>query len=237
MGPTFSYIVILNLPMFAHDLLMQFELKTRHQNDCNVGLMIWKKWLWSTISNRKICTIWMKVDFQLEKRKLEDVLLMLKFVKNFKQSQDVKSGFRWWNVFVLMEVLFLRLLFFEQRTFHDNGFPRAFVAIGDLVAILKIGLAIFMECSGFVNALNLRRVIKQRENIDLLICDGHDSHITGEWIAHCMDNNIILMILPPHSSHLTQPLDVGIFDSLKKHMAAEIDPLIRLGVARIQKME
>jgi hypothetical protein len=71
----------------------------------------------------------------------------------------------------------------------------------------------------------------------LLICDGHDSHITGKWVAHCMDNNIVLLILPPHSSHLTQPLDVGVFGSLKKHLAAEIDPLIRLGVARIQKVE
>ena len=33
----------------------------------------------------------------------------------------------------------------------------------------------------------------------LLIRDGHDSHITGEWIAHCMDYKIVLMILPPHS--------------------------------------
>ena len=24
----------------------------------------------------------------------------------------------------------------------------------------------------------------------LLICDGHDSHITGKYIAHCMDYNI-----------------------------------------------
>ena len=52
-----------------------------------------------------------------------------------------------------------------------------------------------------------------------------------------MDNNIVLMILPPHSSHLTQPLDVGVFDLLKKHMAAEIEPLMRTGVTRIQKIE
>ena len=71
----------------------------------------------------------------------------------------------------------------------------------------------------------------------LLICDGHDSHITAEFIAHCMDNNILLMILPPHSSHLTQPLDVGVFGALKKHMSAEIGPLIRTGVTRIQKVE
>jgi len=45
------------------------------------------------------------------------------------------------------------------------------------------------------------------------------------------------MILPPHSSHLTQPLDVGVFGPLKRYMAADIDPIIRTGVSRIQKME
>ena len=71
----------------------------------------------------------------------------------------------------------------------------------------------------------------------LLICDGHDSHITGEFIGHCMDNNILLMILPPHSSHLTQPLDVEVFGPLKKVLAAKLDPLIRTGVGNIQKWE
>jgi hypothetical protein len=71
----------------------------------------------------------------------------------------------------------------------------------------------------------------------LLICDGHDSHITAEFIAYCIDNNILLMILPPHSSHLTQPLDVGVFGALKKHMSAEIEPLMRTGISRVQKVE
>ena len=70
----------------------------------------------------------------------------------------------------------------------------------------------------------------------LLICDGQDSHITAEFITYCMDNNILLMILL-YSSHLTQSLDLGVFAALKKHMATEIDPLIRMGVMRIQNME
>lgn len=57
---------------------------------------------------------------------------------------------------------------------------------------------------------------------------------TSEWVAHCNRNTIILLTLSPHSSHLTQPLSVG---SLKKHMMVEIDPLIHLGIARIQKTE
>jgi hypothetical protein len=52
-----------------------------------------------------------------------------------------------------------------------------------------------------------------------------------------MDHDIHLMILPPHSSHLTQPLDVGIFGPLKRVMAAKIDPLLRTGVANVQKWE
>jgi DDE superfamily endonuclease len=71
----------------------------------------------------------------------------------------------------------------------------------------------------------------------LLICDGHDSHITGELIGHYMDHNIVLFILPPHSSHLTQPFDVGVFRPLKKYMSNAIQPLIQTGVARIQKVE
>lgn len=71
----------------------------------------------------------------------------------------------------------------------------------------------------------------------LLICDGHDSHITAEFVEHCIKNDILLMILPPHSSHLTQPLDVGVFGALKKYMAAEIQPLIQTGIARVQKVE
>src|SRR5271169_1719924 len=78
---------------------------------------------------------------------------------------------------------------------------------------------------------------KAKGEYRLLICDGHDSHITAEFIAHCIDNDILLMILPPHSSHLTQPLDVGVFGPLKKHMAAEIEPLMRTSITRVQKVE
>jgi hypothetical protein len=71
----------------------------------------------------------------------------------------------------------------------------------------------------------------------LLICDGHDSHVTPDFIIHCMFHNIVLLILPPHTSHITQPLDVGIFSPLKRHMAAELHGIIITEVARIQKVE
>jgi DDE superfamily endonuclease len=71
----------------------------------------------------------------------------------------------------------------------------------------------------------------------MLICDGHDSHITGDFIEHCMNHKIHIMILPPHSSHLTQPLDVGVFGALKKVMASKLEPILRTGISCLQKVE
>jgi len=71
----------------------------------------------------------------------------------------------------------------------------------------------------------------------LLVCDGHGSHVTASFIKFCMDSNIEVLLLPPHSSHLTQPLDVGIFSPLKQKMAEELDRILRYGVPNLKKFE
>ena len=73
--------------------------------------------------------------------------------------------------------------------------------------------------------------------IRLLICDGHDSHISAKFVAYCIENNICLFLLLPHSSHLLQPLDVGVFGPLKAAVSADLDKLIRVGVNRLEKVE
>ena len=45
------------------------------------------------------------------------------------------------------------------------------------------------------------------------------------------------MVLPPHSSHLTQPLDVGVCGLLKTLMASVIEPLISTELHHILKAE
>ena len=52
-----------------------------------------------------------------------------------------------------------------------------------------------------------------------------------------MKNNIIFMVLPPHSSHLTQPLDIGVFGPLKTLMASEMEPLVSTELHRVLKAE
>jgi 4-hydroxybenzoate polyprenyltransferase len=51
----------------------------------------------------------------------------------------------------------------------------------------------------------------------LLILDGHGSHETTDFMYLCYQNNVHLLFLPPHSSHVLQPLDLSVFSSLKSH--------------------
>ena len=50
----------------------------------------------------------------------------------------------------------------------------------------------------------------------LILYDGSSTHISVELIEWSLSKKIVLFVLPPHSSHLLQPLDVGCFSPLKK---------------------
>ena len=71
----------------------------------------------------------------------------------------------------------------------------------------------------------------------LLIMDGHSSHETIEFRQYCNNQNIIPLCMPPHSSHLLQPMDVGCFGPLKKAYSEQIENLVRCGVNHITKEE
>ena len=49
----------------------------------------------------------------------------------------------------------------------------------------------------------------------LLIMDGHGSHVSIDVIELARANNIHLLCLPSHTTHILQPLDVGVFKSFK----------------------
>jgi hypothetical protein len=71
----------------------------------------------------------------------------------------------------------------------------------------------------------------------LLLLDGHGSHLTARFIAFCLDKTIDLVVLPPHTSHILQPLDVGVFSPLKRALSTEIEKLFRLDTRRIPRVE
>ena len=49
----------------------------------------------------------------------------------------------------------------------------------------------------------------------VLLADDHSTHINLEAVKIAKENQILLYCVPPHTSHATQPCDVGLFRPLK----------------------
>lgn len=64
-----------------------------------------------------------------------------------------------------------------------------------------------------------------KNNIQLpviLFLDGHVSHLTGPLSEFCHTHQIILIVLPPNTTHFMQPMDVSMFSPLKVHWKKQI---------------
>ena len=66
---------------------------------------------------------------------------------------------------------------------------------------------LWLDCHHFAKRVSVRPIV--------LLVDGHSSHMDLHTSTFCKQNKILLYCLPPHSSHLTQPLDVSFFKPLK----------------------
>ena len=51
----------------------------------------------------------------------------------------------------------------------------------------------------------------------LLIMDGHSSHVSIDVIQLAQDTGIHLLCVPAHTTHILQPLDIGVFKSFKSN--------------------
>jgi hypothetical protein len=70
----------------------------------------------------------------------------------------------------------------------------------------------------------------------ILILDGHGSHISVDFLYTCKMNNIHLLFLPAHSSHVLQPLDLSCFSPIKARYRQQIADLASLDdSAKIKK--
>ena len=67
----------------------------------------------------------------------------------------------------------------------------------------------------------------------LLILDNHHSHITYRFAKFCHDNDILLLNLPPHTTHALQPLDVGVFGALGTCYRQEIQKVYTASMGQI----
>ena len=71
----------------------------------------------------------------------------------------------------------------------------------------------------------------------LLIQDGHFSHISLELIEMARQNDVHLLCLPSHTTHVLQPLDVGVFSCFKNHIGLVLHSLVSGSAGRVPTTE
>jgi len=71
------------------------------------------------------------------------------------------------------------------------------------------------------------------------LLDGHSSHLFNlEFLDKCKGNNVEVVALPPHTTHITQPLDDVPFASFRTLWNGKLEDLnIELCGAKITKKE
>jgi hypothetical protein len=57
----------------------------------------------------------------------------------------------------------------------------------------------------------------------MLLMDNYLSHLTWQFIQYALSRKIVLVALPPYSTHKLQPLDVGYFGPLQHYYSEEVD--------------
>ncbi|KIM25136.1 hypothetical protein M408DRAFT_52558, partial [Serendipita vermifera MAFF 305830] len=63
----------------------------------------------------------------------------------------------------------------------------------------------------------------------LLIVDGHNSHTHFKFLEYAHKNNVIVLCLPPHTTHKLQPCDVGVFGPLSSAWKKEVQKSFSIG--------
>lgn len=69
----------------------------------------------------------------------------------------------------------------------------------------------------------------------LLVIDGFNTHESLKVMTFCFENNIVLCRQPSHTTHLTQPCDVGVFSPLKTAYREQVDLLYRGGAETVNE--
>lgn len=71
----------------------------------------------------------------------------------------------------------------------------------------------------------------------LLLLDNFSGHHSLELYEYCMQFDIVLVYMPPHSSHFLQPMDVGVFLHLKDAHQRRLRHCIRRGDLTFTRQE
>ena len=104
------------------------------------------------------------------------------------------------------------------------------------------GRACSMSDSGWSNSVISRDYLEQHfiKNVPnvgnepaMILYDGHKSHVCAPVVEWARQKNIVLYVLPPHSSNILQPLDIGMFGPLKRAYNTQVSQYLRKNVGQV----
>ncbi|XP_074028306.1 uncharacterized protein [Leptinotarsa decemlineata] len=112
------------------------------------------------------------------------------------------------------------LILFKAKNLWNSWIPENEIFPGTAHGATKNG---WMEADVFYNYLAKTLIPTMgAERPQLLIYDGHSTHVTEKVIELAIQENITILKLPPHTSHLLQPLDLSVFKPLKDKWDAKL---------------
>ena len=71
----------------------------------------------------------------------------------------------------------------------------------------------------------------------LLLVDGHSSHVSLQFIEYARSKKIECLCLPAHTTHICQPLDVGVFGPFARSYKTHLESLTRFSTYNIDKTD
>ena len=87
----------------------------------------------------------------------------------------------------------------------------------DTLSVTRVGWkkASFLSGSMLCSCLPATADLRKSGPV-VLFFDGHGSHIGIDIVTKARKENVILYCLPPHTTHVLQPLDVSVFVAVKR---------------------
>ena len=73
----------------------------------------------------------------------------------------------------------------------------------------------------------IKHAIASKERPVLLIMDNHESHLSIDAIELAKTSGVVMLTLPPHTSHKLQPLNRTVYGPLKTYYNRAMDDLMR----------
>ena len=106
-----------------------------------------------------------------------------------------------------------------------------------LIGINKTGYSNSNMSMEWIRHFNKFSKTQTKGKYRMLVFDGHGSHLTDDFLYYCWAHDIVPFQLPPKTTHLLQPLDLGVFQPLKHWHQVSLHEALQFGNTEFTKQD